>query len=120
MVPGVRFFANWSADTPPQGNGPFSILRWQEQSPKSRMHRGPRILDIYVHIPMATSRDHADIDPLIEQIKWAMAQLVGVEGTDNYRITDITATGDGPDYQDPGYNTIARNTAFEVLSSVIP
>lgn len=120
MVPTVRFFANWSADTPPQGSGPFAILRWQEESPRSGMHKGPRILDIWVHIPMGTSQDFADLDPLLDQVKWSMSQLVGVEGTDGYRITDVTATGDGPDYQDPGYKTVARNTAFEVLSSVIP
>jgi len=120
MVPGVQFYANWSADSPPQKRGPFAILRWQEESPKSGMHRGPRILDIWIHIPIGTSRDHADIDPLLDQIKWAMEQLPGTTGTDGYTVIDVTCTGDGPDFLDTGYDSISRNTAFEILSNVVP
>lgn len=117
-LPTVDIYANYSADTPPQEHGPYIILRWQEKVFKTRMHRGPRIVDVWVHIPQNISQDHADIDPILQTVIDAMQALPGTEGVDGYVVTSVDHTGDGPDYTDPAYGTITRNATFEVLSRV--
>lgn len=107
---------NYTLDTPPNRVDPFLILRWEEASPKGIRNRHPRILTVWAHIPIQSSEDHADLDPILARVEEVLTAMEQVDGGDGYIVTSINATGAGGDLKDVGYDTIVRNAAFEVLS----
>lgn len=118
---GVGIWPNYVMDTPPSRTEPFIILRWGNQEIRNGRGaaRGPRILDVWLHIPVQKSQDHADIDVMLDAVRRELTGLVDrhVVHIDGYRVTDVRFTGAGADFKDPGYDTITRNATFEILSS---
>lgn len=110
---GVEVMPNFGFDNPPRT--PFIVLRWGNQGMRRAVRRGPRILEVWAHVPTSISRDYDDVDRIIER---ARAILESVEQMDDYgeHVTCITYSGTGPDLEDTGYNTITRNAGFEILA----
>lgn len=116
-------FPNYSSDERPPGQGPFAILRWEDQpytsgpfGESAGLRRGARHLTIWVHIPKQTSTDFTRIDAILDQIDLVLAPLEQVDGADGYTLTCITPTGRGADLRDEGFDTIVRNAGYRVLS----
>lgn len=109
-------FANFSFEERPTGPDPFLILKWESQALVNGIHRGPRTLTIWAHIPKESSTDFGDIDVILDRVSDVLVAMEHVTGGEGNVVTSVRAMGTGTDHVDPGYDTIARNAAFEVLS----
>lgn len=120
-------FENYSLDERPKDDGPFIILRWQEETgsftslgvislPRFEGAGPPRRLTIWVHYPVEMGVDFVALDELLDAIDNALLDLFDVEGTDGYILTCVRATGRGGDAKDEGFQTITRDAGYEVLS----
>lgn len=107
-------FANYSKDETPVRGFPFVILRWQERPMRGNL-TGPQILTVWVHWPKEDSTDFAKVDLILRRIEEVLIAMEHVDGADGYIVTCVRFTGEGGDLVDPGYNTITKNGAFEVL-----
>lgn len=110
---GVQVMPNFGFDDPPRT--PFIVLRWGSQGLRRAVRRGPRILEVWAHVPTSISRDFDQVDAMIARVKEV---LEGAEQVSDFgeHVTCITYSGTGPDVEDPGYNTITRNAGFEILA----
>lgn len=110
-------FPNYSLDECPVADGPFLILKWegQEANPFGKV-KSPVVLTIWAHYPADVSEDFADLDLLLDAVDAALETLDDTEGEDGYTVTCVRATGRGGDLKDEGFHTIAKNSAYEVLS----
>lgn len=110
---GVEVMPNFGFDDPPRT--PFIVLRWGSHGVRRAVRRGPRVLEVWAHVPVSISRDFSRVDAIIDR---AREVLEGVEQVSSFgeQVTCITYSGTGPDVEDPGYNTITRNAGFEILA----
>lgn len=110
---GVEVMPNFGFDDPPRS--PFIVLRWGNQGMRQAVRRGPRVLEVWAHIPVSISQDFDDVDCILQR---AIKVLEGVEQEVGFgeSVTCIRYTGTGPDLKDTGYNTITRNAGFEILA----
>lgn len=115
-------FPGYSLDGTPTRTSPFLILRWGEHGyilpgdvESSRPARGTRTLTIWAHSPREVGSDYYLLDLILKHTKDVLTAMEQVNGDDGYVITCVRATGEGSDLSDPAYNTIMRNSAFEVL-----
>jgi len=106
-------FPNWAKDTTPIRGKPFVILRWEERPMRGNL-QGPQILTVWAHWPKEDSTDHSKLDTILQGIIGVLTAMEHVNGEDGNVVTSIRFTGWGNDLFDPGYNTIAKNIAFEV------
>lgn len=107
-------FPNYSLDGSPSRES-FVILRWEEQRLNASVRRGPQRLTVWAHSPVERSTDFSDLDRILARIKEVLEPMEQVEGEDGFVVTSVRFTGFGGDLKDPGYNTITKNSAFEVL-----
>ena len=107
-------FPNWSSRTRPSDK-PFLILRWQEETRKVNLN-GPRVLEVWAHIPMELSTDYGRLDEILHFVGKAMMALEQKPGADGFTVTTVKDQGKSPDFYDSTYNTISRNAVFGVLS----
>jgi hypothetical protein len=112
-------FSNYSKDETPVRGRPFLILRWQERPMRGNL-QGPQILTVWAHLPREDSTDYAALDSILRRSTEVLTAMEHVDGVDGYIVTSIRATGEGGDLVDPGYNTITKNAAFEVLFRAEP
>lgn len=110
---GVKVMPNFGFDDPPRS--PFIVLRWGIEGIRRSVSRGPRILEVWAHIPTSISRDFDDVDAIINRVISVLESIEQEEGFSE-RVTCIQYSGTGPDVEDPGYNTITRNAGFEILA----
>lgn len=110
-------FPNYSLDVSPRDDGPFLILRWegQEANPFENV-KSPMILTIWAHYPIAVSEDFADLDVLLDDVDAALDTLDDTDGDDGYTVTCVRATGRGGDLKDESFQTITKNSAYQILS----
>lgn len=108
-------FPNWASKERPSSTGPFLILRWQEDTLQVNLE-GPRILEVWAHIPMELSTDYGRIDEILYFVSQALVGLVHKTGSDGFTVTMVDYQGKSPDFYDSAYNTISRNVSFGVLS----
>lgn len=108
-------FPNWASKERPSSTGPFLILRWQEDTLQVNLE-GPRILEVWAHIPMEISTDYGRIDEILYFVTQALIGLVHKPGADGFTVTSVDYQGKSPDFYDSAYNTINRNASFGVLS----
>lgn len=113
-IPQGNVFPNWSMDGSPTRDALFLILRWEE-NPIVGIFSGPRILTVWAHCPRNIATDFAVLDLILRRVKTILTSMEHVAGTDGYTVTTIRATGEGGDLTDPAYDTITRNSAFQVL-----
>lgn len=94
---------------------PFIVISFGNQGLQRGIRRGPRTMEVWVHIPTELSRDFDLIDGIMAVV---IRKLEGIEDSDLYgeRVTCIRCTGTGRDLEDSGYNTITRNAGFEILA----
>ncbi len=115
-INGDRIFPTHSIDGTP-ANGPFLIIRWEEQSIRLRSEgdaRGPVILTAWAHRKRAESSDFSELRNVLKRVKTILLSLHDVmEGAE--RLTSVRYSGMSGDLVDGGYDTITCNMAFEVL-----
>lgn len=120
-------FPNYANDKRPRDDGPFIILRWENQSylgastlggfgSGTGMGRGPRDLTVWAHLPREISSDFTRLDEILDRLDDILSPLEHVDGDDGYTLTCVRATGRGGDSTDDGYSTITRNAGYKVLS----
>lgn len=107
-------FPNYSMDGSPSRQ-PFLILRWEEQRLSGSVRRGPQRVTVWAHSPVEHSTDFNDLNRVLDRVKDVLEAMEQVEGEDGYVVTSVRFTGSGGDLKDTGYNTITKNSAFEVL-----
>lgn len=110
-------FVNYSLDKKPSVVGPFVILRWEneEQAPFGRV-QSPRVLTIWVHYPLELGPNFVMVDARLEAIDNVLLAMEHVTGTDGQTVTCVRATGRSGDLKDEAFQTICRNSAYQVLS----
>lgn len=121
-IDGSRIFELQSVDERPANDGVFVILNWQESSSLSFLFSGvspmpktPRVLTVWVHIPMDKSRDFTQIDKALNRIDELLLAIEQQSGSDNIRVTCVTKQGRSGNLIDDGWKTIARNATYRVL-----
>lgn len=111
-----EIFVNYSMEeTPGSRDKRFLILRWEEQRFSPALSRGPHRLTVWAHCPIQLGTDFTELDKILARVKVVLTSMEQVAGTDGQIVTAIRATGAGGDLRDNGYNTITKNSAFEVL-----
>jgi hypothetical protein len=101
--------------------GNFVVLRWGEQDWDSRVKRGPVNLTVWAHSPKEKTDSFNDINFILYTITDVLLGLEQIVGADGWRLTCIDAAGGwSEDIVDDGYNTIAKNAPFRVLTNYIP
>lgn len=108
-------FANYAMDHSPSRDKRFLILRWEESRFTPVMRKGPQRLTVWAHSPVQLSTDFIKLDKILDQVKTVLTAMEHVEGADGYVVTNIVFSGSGGDLRDPGYETITKNSGFEVL-----
>jgi hypothetical protein len=103
-------YAGNSVDTPAENA--FIIVRWEE-TPQAFGRTGKQRLTIWLH---SRDRDYADIDTGLEVVKNLLESAVHLPGADGWTLTQADWRGDSQDLYDDGYETITRNSAFDVVS----
>lgn len=109
-------FPNYGMDTVPVQNQTFVVVRYAERETNPGIHRGPRIVEFWAHIPKAISTDFSDLDVILDRIEELVKNATHLAGSDGYTITSTVFQGGGNDFYDDQYETIARNISFKVLS----
>lgn len=114
---------NYSLDVSPTRERPFILYKFQEskffgilRSGNDGTGRGARIMTVTVHLPKERYTDYGPIDLILDRVAELFAEIEDMPGEDGYTITCIRHTGNGEDGSDPGFNTITRNSAFEMLA----
>ncbi len=120
-------FPNYSMDERPTDDGPFVVLRWQEETgtftslgivqlPRFENVGPPRRLTIWVHYPVEITTDFDQVDDIMDLIDGILLNMYDVDGDDGWVLSCVRATGRGGDAKDEGFQTITRDAGYEVLS----
>lgn len=115
-------FHNYSLEQRPVPTGPFMILRWESQdAPAFRDDdlgdvKSPVRLIIWTHFPLEETNDFSRIDEVMDLCDSSLRSVKDVAGVDGYTVTCIRATGRSGDFKDDGFQTITKNSGYEVLS----
>lgn len=112
-------FASYSKEIAPVTDGPFVILRWFEH-PKQQGFDGPRVLEVWAHMPEKLSTDYGHLDNILNLVDRAILPLTQVVGEDGYYLTEVTPSGKSRDLVDRTYKTITRNASYGVLYHLAP
>lgn len=116
-IDSTTVFINYSLDEKPSVVGPFVILRWgNEDSPPFGDVRAPRDLTIWVHYPLELGPNFMMIDTRLDAIDDVLKNMEHVVGSDGQTVTCVRRTGRSGDLKDEGFQTICRNSAYQVLS----
>ena len=99
-----------------QNNPFFMVLRWGAQRFDPRFYRGPRTLDIWVHMAREISTDYSRIDAVIEIIDPLLTGIIDTPGADGQSVTSIEMMGRSVDLEDPVYQTLCRNASYKIIS----
>ena len=115
-------FANYSLDESPVTNGPFLILRWENEDrpvfsdPNQSVVKNTRNLTVWAHIPAVLSTDFNRLDAILNSVDDALVPMVHVAGEDGEVVTSVRAFGRSSDFKDEGFKTISRNATYQILS----
>lgn len=110
-----EIFPNYAMDQSPSRSKRFLILRWEEPRFTPVMRKGPQRVTVWAHSPVQLSTDFVDLDKILDRVKEVLTAMEHVDGGDGYIVTKVDFTGSGGDLRDNGYETITKNSAFEVL-----
>lgn len=64
----TRIFEVQSIDQRPVNNGYFIAINWQESTDYLNHSFAPRIMTLWVHSPMDTTRDYRQIDKILNRV----------------------------------------------------
>ena len=110
-----QVFTNYSMDASPSRHERFLILRWEESRFTPVMRKGPQRVTVWAHSPVQFSSDFVELEKILDRVKEVLTAMEHVDGGDGYTVTHVDFTGSGGDLRDNGYETITKNSAFEVL-----
>ena len=65
---------------------------------------------------MEESDDFSHVDQILERAKDVLCNLEDIAGADGYTVTSVNYAGESGDLKDEGFQTIARNMTFRVLT----
>ena len=118
IVPSENVITNYSKEGRPNPISPggFMVLRWESTSRAFKKIAGPRDLTVWAHYPAEKSTDFGRIDAILERVKDVLCDIEDTVGGDGYTVTCIEYAGESGDIKDSGFQTIARNMTFRVLS----
>lgn len=110
-------FHNYSLEERPITGGPFIILRWGEMDrPPFPEVKSPVRLTLWAHWPLEETNDFTRIDRLIDICDEALESIVDTSGSDGYTVTCVRSLGRSGDFKDDGFQTISKNSSYEVLA----
>jgi hypothetical protein len=112
-------FHNWSKEERPTNASAFIILRWgPEQGPlwQGEVERGPRELTLWVHWALDATNDFDRINVVLDQVDVVLRGLRDVTGNDGYTLSFVKVGSRSPDAEDDGFQTITRNSAYQIFS----
>lgn len=118
LVPTQNIVMNYRGEGRPSNltPGPFIVLRWGSGLVDDAVKRGPRELQVWVHVPEEQSTDYSRIDQIMFAAKSLLTALSDTPGGDGLTVTACDFTGESDDMRDPGFETIMRYMTFRVLS----
>lgn len=110
-------FHNYSLEERPITGGPFIILRWGEMDrPPFPNVKSPVRLTLWAHWPLEETNDFTRVDHIIDTCDKVLESVSNVSGTDGYTVTCIRSLGRSGDFKDDGFQTITKNSSYEVLA----
>jgi hypothetical protein len=110
-------FHNYSLEERPIAFGPFIILRWGDTDrPPWAGVKAPVRLVLWAHLPLEVTTDFSRLEKILDACDNALKSVEDVSGSDGYTVTCVRATGRSGDFKDDGFQTISKNSGYEVLS----
>ncbi len=119
LVPAGNIIADPKGEGRPDELSPtyFVVLRWGEQDWSPAVKRGPWNLTTWVHSPKERDDSYNTIDDILIIINDTLCAIEELAGSDGWTITTIEPAGGwSGDMDDPGFNTVMKNTGFKVLT----
>ena len=109
-----RVWPAQSLDTAPR-KGPFLVIRWEETDTVFGNFGRREVMTVWAHQARESSTDYATLDLILSRVEELLLGVEHLSGNDG-TITSIDFQGRSPDLNDEGYKTIAKNSAFRVVS----
>ncbi|PJK21012.1 hypothetical protein [Mycolicibacterium goodii] len=103
-----------NGDERPAVESYFVVVDFQEQSIIGAINRGPRVLDIAVHIDATLTRDYG-ITRILNAIDSMLLPIEQITGSDGIRVTGIRPMGRARNLIDTGWNTTTRAAQYSML-----
>lgn len=104
-----------NGDERPSVNGHFVVVDFQEQTLSVPVNRGPRVMDIAVHVPWDITREYDEINRILNAVDSVLLPREQVTGTDGIRVTCIRPSGRSRNLSDPGWHTTTRFATYNIL-----
>lgn len=104
-----------NGDERPSVEGYFVVVDFQEQSLVGVINRGPRVLDIAVHIDATLTRDYIGITHILNALDCVLLPLEQITGGDGIRVACIRPIGRSRNLIDPGWHTVTRAAQYSML-----
>lgn len=111
-------YPDYAADTPPR-EGMFIILRWGVQNYRREARNGPTMMTLWAHQPKEMGSDTTGLNVLLDRCQEVLEGMEHVVGEDDVRVTNAIFTGKGGVVYDPGFETYARSSGYNVLLHVV-
>lgn len=116
-------FHNYSLEQRPISHlGPFLILRWDAQdAPVFRDSdtgdvKSALRLTIWANFPLEMTTDYSRLDNVLDLCDDALVHLQDTDGIDGYTVSAVRCMGRSADFKDDGFQTISKNSGYEVLA----
>jgi hypothetical protein len=105
-----------NGDERPSAELYFVVVDFQEQTLSVPLNRGPRVLDVAVHVPWDITRDYHGINRILNRVDAVLLPLEQVTGSDGIRVTCIRPAGRSRNLSDPGWHTTTRYATYSILA----
>jgi hypothetical protein len=110
-------------DERPDASGYFLIVDFQESTLFSQTYtglrngipKGPRVMDIAVHISWDKTREYNTINKILNAIDAVLLPIEHMTGSDGVRVTCIRPSGRSRNLQDDGWKTTTRHATYGIL-----
>lgn len=117
ITPATVFEAeSLNADNRPNVDAHFVTVRFLEQTISAVVRRGPRAMEVAVHVDWTLTRDYTGINRILNRVDAVLVPFEQVTGSDGIRVACIRPMGRSRNLTDPGWRTISRYATYSVLT----
>lgn len=100
---------------PPIARNHFVVIDMQDTALTPHINRGPRAMQISVHVDRNQTRDYSVIDRILGRVGALLLPMEQLTGTDDIRVCCIRPTARSGNLTDGRWRTITRNALYSIL-----